>query len=96
MTGTLLAPYEEKKYKASLQTPELDERDTLLSRLDNVLKESARLAKKDRFGMFRIHKLLVLERNLQDYQERLMEQQVALKQMRTALEQELKITGRGW
>ena len=60
-----------KKYNQAIQTPELDDRDTLLE----LLKESATLAKQDRWNP------RAMKTGLAKYQDALMAQQVCLKQI---------------
>jgi len=89
----ILSPHQRKQLERTIKTPELDDRDTLLERIGTMLEESKTLTKKDRWNPRRIMMLRQLERHLTEYQENLMAQQVTLKQMRTALDNELRLVG---
>lgn len=91
----MLTPAELKKYKQSIQTPELDDRDTLLESLDKMLKESATMETRYRWSPRRVQRLCAMKTGLAKYQEALMAQQVTLKQMRDALDKELRVVGSG-
>ncbi len=88
-----ITPEQRKNFEKTIQTPELENRDTLLETLDRMLKDSKRLAKKDRWNGTRVQRLRVLETHLRQYQELLMDQQVTLRQMQVALNNELKVVG---
>lgn len=74
-------------------TPELEDRNTFLETLDKMLKDSKRLEKKDRWNGRRVQHLRVLEIRLRYYQDTMMDQQVTLRQMQVALNNELKVVG---
>lgn len=90
----MVMPSEKAKDSMS-QSPELSDRSILLQQIDDAIREANDMGTRKRYSARRLRALRQLHRNLAAYQELLMEQQVKLKELRLALEQEIRIVDHG-